>query len=166
MNSIETLQNSLLDCLPDVELQLDPSVSPDGSWWLDVKNQEHSLVVEWKPSKGFGVSSDDISYGEGPDEVYPDEKATLARVLPILQGGLETKPPAKVLLRRLRELCGLTQEQLAAKLGVKQSTVSRFEGGADMHLSTLKRLINSMGGELQIRAVFNDETVVLEEQLT
>ena len=45
---------------------------------------------------------------------------------------------------------GLTQEELAATLGVKQPTVSRLESQNDMQISTLRRLIQALGGELEI----------------
>lgn len=59
-------------------------------------------------------------------------------------------------LRELRKLREITQEQLAEKLGVKQEQVSRAEKRSDIHISTIKRTIEAMGGELIVTAQFPD----------
>ena len=55
-------------------------------------------------------------------------------------------------LRDLRKGHELTQENLAAALGVKQGSVSNLENRSDMLLSTLREYIEALGGELQLRA--------------
>ena len=62
-------------------------------------------------------------------------------------------------LDELREARRLTQEQLAEQLGVGQAEVSRLERRTDMYVSTLKRMVEAMGGHLEIRAVFPDGVV-------
>ena len=57
-------------------------------------------------------------------------------------------------LDELREARALTQEQLAETLGVRQATVSKMERRTDMYLSSLRKIIEAMGGELEIQAVF------------
>ena len=57
---------------------------------------------------------------------------------------------AEMLLSEVRHAVGLTQEQLAASLGIKQPTLSRLESQEDMQVSTLKRLVQALGGELEI----------------
>ena len=57
-----------------------------------------------------------------------------------------------MLLAEVRKTVGLTQEQLAASLGVKQPTLSRLESQEDIQISTLRRLIRALGGELEIIA--------------
>ena len=59
---------------------------------------------------------------------------------------------AEMLLAEIRQAAGLTQEQVAANLGVKQPTLSRIESQDDMQLSTLQRLVRALGGELEIIA--------------
>lgn len=54
-------------------------------------------------------------------------------------------------LRRAREL---SQVDLAELLGTKQSSISKLEQQTDMYLSTLKRYVEAMGGELVIAARF------------
>lgn len=55
-------------------------------------------------------------------------------------------------LDELREAMKLTQESLAQTLNVRQATVSKMERRADMLISTLRRIIVAMGGDLEIRA--------------
>jgi len=47
---------------------------------------------------------------------------------------------------------GLTQEEVAASLGIKQPTLSRIESQDDIQVSTLQRLVRALGGELEIIA--------------
>jgi transcriptional regulator with XRE-family HTH domain len=66
-------------------------------------------------------------------------------------------------LDELREARHLTQEQLARVLGVEQAAVSRMERRTDMYVSTLQTTIKAMGGDLEIRAVFPDGTVRIDQ---
>ena len=59
---------------------------------------------------------------------------------------------AEMLLAEIRKSVGLTQEDLAAALGVKQPSLSKLENQDDMHISTLRRLIEALGGQLEIVA--------------
>src|SRR5690606_26627338 len=62
-------------------------------------------------------------------------------------------------LHELREARNLTQQQLAAQLRSGQAAVSKLERRADMYVSTLRRFIEAMGGELVILARFPDGDV-------
>ena len=59
---------------------------------------------------------------------------------------------AELLLSEIRQAAGLTQQQLADALGVKQPSLSRLESQHDMQVSTLQRLVRALGGELEIIA--------------
>lgn len=63
-------------------------------------------------------------------------------------------------MRELREARQMTQVEMAKALGVKQEQISRIEKRTDLHLSTLKRSIEAMGGELILTAKFPDGTPV------
>ena len=56
-----------------------------------------------------------------------------------------------MLLAEIRQTEGLTQEELAAALGIKQPTLSRLESQHDMQISTLQRLVQALRGELEGR---------------
>lgn len=58
--------------------------------------------------------------------------------------------PTGEALRRLRLRFGLKKKDLAARAGVSPSLVGRAEKGADIRLSTLRRLYAAVGCRLQI----------------
>jgi transcriptional regulator with XRE-family HTH domain len=55
-------------------------------------------------------------------------------------------------LPELRREAGLTQEQLAERLGVTQSWVSQIENETDVRLSTLAAYVAAVGGQLHLSA--------------
>jgi predicted XRE-type DNA-binding protein len=62
-------------------------------------------------------------------------------------------------LTRLRMTRRLSQAALDEILHVEQPAVAKIEKRADMHVSTLRRFIEAMGGELEITARFSDHNV-------
>lgn len=68
----------------------------------------------------------------------------------------------QLLLRDVRQQLGLTQLKLAKKLGVSQSALSQLESQDDMQLSTLRKVVKAMGGELSIVLRFGDRETVLK----
>jgi transcriptional regulator with XRE-family HTH domain len=70
---------------------------------------------------------------------------------------------AEMLLSEIRRLAGLTQEQLAALLGIKQPTLSQLESQDDMQISTLRRIVERLGGELEIIATLPAGRVALSQ---
>jgi len=59
---------------------------------------------------------------------------------------------AEMLLAELRKFMGLTQEELAGRLGITQPSLSKLESQDDMYVSTLRRLVEALGGKLEIVA--------------
>jgi DNA-binding XRE family transcriptional regulator len=57
-------------------------------------------------------------------------------------------------MRELRRALSITQAELAKTLNVKQEQISRIEKRTDLHISTLRRSIEAMGGELTLLARF------------
>lgn len=57
-------------------------------------------------------------------------------------------------IRELREARRITQTQLANNLGIKQPSIAEMEKRTDMYVSTLRALIEGMGGQLDIIAKF------------
>ncbi len=57
-------------------------------------------------------------------------------------------------LAELRKAMGMTQVELAAKLEVAQGNVSKVEHAADMYLTTLRKYVEALGGELRLTARF------------
>lgn len=63
-------------------------------------------------------------------------------------------------LRELRMARKLTQVKMAKKLKMKQDAISRLENRTDMLISTLRKVVNGLGGELLIVAEFPDRKPV------
>jgi transcriptional regulator with XRE-family HTH domain len=69
----------------------------------------------------------------------------------------------RMLLSELRRHAGLTQAQLADRLGIKQPTLSQLEQQQDMRVTTLARLIEALGGRLEITAKMPTGQVTLKQ---
>jgi len=59
-------------------------------------------------------------------------------------------------LRELRKARKLTQVRMAKQLGISQDSVSRLEKRSDLLLSTLRKTVEAMGGNLSLVAEFPD----------
>jgi DNA-binding transcriptional regulator YiaG len=70
---------------------------------------------------------------------------------------------AELPMHALRDALHFTQQQLAEELGVKQGSVSKMERRPDHLVSTLRRFIEAMGGELELRAHFPTGSVSVTE---
>jgi DNA-binding XRE family transcriptional regulator len=69
-------------------------------------------------------------------------------------------------LRDLRKARKLTQARVAKELGITQDSVSRLEKRSDLLLSTLRKTVKAMGGNVRIIAEFpNRAPVVLAQTL-
>src|ERR1700740_258108 len=64
-------------------------------------------------------------------------------------------------LRELRKARKLTQVRIAKALGVTQDSVSRLEKRSDLLLSTLRKTVQAMGGNLSLVAEFPDRAPVV-----
>jgi DNA-binding XRE family transcriptional regulator len=64
-------------------------------------------------------------------------------------------------LRELRQARKLTQVRMAKALGITQDSVSRLEKRSDLLLSTLRKTVKAMGGNLSLVAEFPDRPPVV-----
>lgn len=62
--------------------------------------------------------------------------------------------------QQLRQIRNRTQVEIAQALGITQDGVSRLEQRADILLSTLRKYVQAMGGNLSILAEFPDQAPV------
>jgi DNA-binding XRE family transcriptional regulator len=63
-------------------------------------------------------------------------------------------------LQELRQAREMTQVKMAKRLGVAQKQISEIEKRTDMHISTLRRSIEALGGKLSLIAEFPDRKPV------
>ena len=69
-----------------------------------------------------------------------------------------------VLLRQAREAAGMTQDEVARRLGTKKSAISRMENhAADVRLSTLRNYAQAIGASLEITLAHSQQLVLREE---
>ena len=86
-------------------------------------------------------------------------------------GRLTRNAEKAAVLLEIMDLAGLrcsrhlTQEELANRLSVAQSNISRLEHRRDMLISTLQEVVRAMGGELRLSAVFPDGVVEINQFL-
>ncbi len=66
-------------------------------------------------------------------------------------------------LNGLRKARSLSQEELAEILDLNQASVSKLERRTDMYISTMRRFVRAMGGELEIRARFPEGVVEIDQ---
>lgn len=68
-------------------------------------------------------------------------------------------------LATIRQVAALTQAEVAQKLGVRQTSVSRLESRPDMLLSTMKAYFDAVGAEAEITIRVNgvEHRVALED---
>jgi len=64
-------------------------------------------------------------------------------------------------LQELRQARKLTQVRMAKALGITQEGVSRLEKRSDLLLSTLRKTVKAMGGNLSLVAEFPDRDPVV-----
>ena len=65
-------------------------------------------------------------------------------------------------LAELRQARQFTQQQIAQSLKIKQASVSKMESQTDMYLSTIRKYIEAMGGELEIIAKFPEGSIKVD----
>ena len=66
-------------------------------------------------------------------------------------------------LGEIRGALDLTQEDLAERLAISQSNVSRLERRQDVLVSTLREVIEALGGHLHLVADFPDGAVEITQ---
>jgi hypothetical protein len=162
-NDLERLRDRMQERFPELSHKLLKPRTQTGSWWLDAVLKGYSLTIEWRPDKGFGLStpSDGDSF-LGPDEVYRDVDSAYERAKALLLSQTPTRSPSRATLPELREARKLSQVELAQRLSINQGACSRMERRSDMLIGTLRNAIAAMGGELYLVAKFPDETVYID----
>jgi DNA-binding XRE family transcriptional regulator len=164
MRVIEILESSVKSAISSVRVDVDAPKAEGGAWFVDFTNGKKKVVVEWRPSRGFGISTPATAgYGEGPHEVYPNVAAAAERVIALLNTGAQTQAASDAMLRQLREERRMSQMEMADLLGVTQAAVSKLEHRTDMNISTLQSFVTALGGHLELIAKFPERAVTLRQ---
>jgi DNA-binding XRE family transcriptional regulator len=65
-------------------------------------------------------------------------------------------------LRELRQEAGKTQAEVAGLAEMTQAELSKFERRDDHLISTLRRYVTALGGQLEVVAVFDNKRIALK----
>lgn len=102
------------------------------------------------PCEEYGVAIDSLQcFGGG---AMTDIKNKVIRAVKLGDG--DTGRIIGHSLKRLRELAGVTQEEMAERLEIGQGSVSKIEQRGDVHLLSLQRYVAALGATLRIEAAF------------
>ncbi|MCX6780577.1 MAG: XRE family transcriptional regulator [Candidatus Magasanikbacteria bacterium] len=160
---INSIRRALENAVPGVEIEVQLPALKDGFWWIDVKLGEILVVVQYREKQGFGISlvTDQTGYGTAPDFVRGSVNEAVSKTLELFaeagaSGFLRTKNPVK----QLREHCGVTQVELAHRLGITQPTLSVMEK-RPCSVNRLMQVAHVLGGKLHITVEFPDQVVTL-----
>jgi DNA-binding XRE family transcriptional regulator len=69
-------------------------------------------------------------------------------------------------LAERRKSLGLTQAQVAERMGVTKSRVSQIERGEVSTIDAVARYVQAIGGHIQVSAVFGDDQYILRGTAT
>lgn len=87
----------------------------------------------------YGVSFDKYLQQELKDPKFKEEFEKI-----------QQEDAASIAVIVARQKAGWSQQELADKAGVPQSTVARFERGANTSIKTLNKLVTALGGKISI----------------
>ena len=136
---------------PLAELAVDHADKPDGDWWIDARANGELITVFWASKSGFGFSTQDpIGYGEKPNEVYASAAMAATRFVQLMERA-GTGRTLSLGIAELRELFGLSQTELAKRVGVEQAAISRVEGRENIEINTLRSLVEALGMRLSVQ---------------
>lgn len=151
---IEHLKQRLAKRLPKSQVKVDEPERDGGHYWVDVSIGKKRYTLEYRPGKGFGLFHEGAGYGDGPAEIYRTPDRAAQRLVQLMTA--RNSKAIRLGLKDIRELYGHSQVRLAKKAGVKQPAISRFEKREEVKLSTLAATIKALGGQLEVRAHFED----------
>ena len=154
---VEQLKRLLKESLPRCVVSVDAPDRAGGIWMLDLRLGKKNHTLEYRPGRGFGLFAVDAGYGEGPAEIYRTPERAARRLVQLMTS--RDSKGVRLNLKDIRELYGLSQVQLAERVGIKQSAISRFEKRDEVKLSTLAAAVQALGGKLEVRALFEDSDV-------
>lgn len=140
---------------PRAEVEIDAPRDRSGEWVLDLRKGKRHMSISWRSDFGFGLfTAAQAGIGDRPDEIYTRAEEASARVCHQLANS--GHGPRFMGLKDLRHLRGTSQMALADAMRIDQAAVSRIEARDNMHLSSLVQYIEAMGGQVEIRARFDE----------
>ena len=91
-------------------------------------------------------------------DLAPSRLYALAHGLPIPQSfDDEAANEYEMSLREVRRLAGVTQVELAKRIGITQGELSRFERRPNKNIDTLQRYAEALGGDVEVAIVIGNK---------
>ena len=106
------------------------------------------IADEWRRRTAMALDVEDVIAGLDPERRRRIEDRAAELIA------------EEMTLRELRKARALTQASVARELGIGQDAISRLEKRSDILLSTLRRTVEAMGGNLSLIARFPDRPPV------
>ncbi len=72
---------------------------------------------------------------------------------------------ASMPLAEIRKAIGLTQAELAERMDATQGGISKVENAADMYLTTLRKYVEALGGDLTLTATFRGGRKIIIDRI-
>jgi len=96
-------------------------------------------------------------------DIRPEVVEGIGGEAPVKEAHLrnQTYIDAKRLAER-RSLLGMTQAEVADRMGITKSRVSQIERGEVSTVDVIARYVQAIGGQLQISAVFGNDLLILQ----
>ncbi len=156
VNALTRLADSLRE-VRGFHVAVDAPEDANGEWFLDVRKGKRAVSVQWRRGFGFGISAErGPGFGEGPHEVVSGIATAQHRLVALLNSGEQTRPPEPLPFASLRMFRGVSQGQLAARLGVQQAAISRQEQRREVMIGSLRSFVEALDGSLRILVSFPD----------
>jgi len=95
---------------------------------------------------------------------FNELRAKMSQTAQIKSEAMAREILAQLPLQELRRAREYSQQTLADAMGVPQSAISKIERRTDAYVSTLRKYLRALGGELEIVAAFPDGTRVKIDQ--
>jgi DNA-binding XRE family transcriptional regulator len=107
----------------------------------------------------FVVRDGSVEWGDdGEVDLAPEALYALAHGLPLPRSLDDViRNEATVGLAALRKLQGKTQAEAASGRGISQAAIANLEARSDHRIATLRAYVESLGGKLEVVAVFGDD---------
>ena len=151
----------LREFIDGVKLAVDKPDDVNGIWWLEVVCGDFRTTASWAPQVGFGVFTDESSFGARPDELYRLPEMAAQRIAFLCEHWRQHRTLEPLWLGEVRRLTGSVQAHLATALSINQPAVSRLESRDDVKLSSLDSYVRAMGGRLEMRVHFSNWQAVI-----
>jgi hypothetical protein len=121
-------------------------------------------IAELLSRAGYAVTTESGSDGQSAARRSGGRMVVLADPAPAARAAGSRAPRGKAMsLQQLREHVNQTQGDVARRAAVSQPQLSRVEGRRDHLVSTVRKYVRALGGEVQMVAEIGPERIVLRD---